>query len=188
MCHVKANSIADYYNIPPLKTVANQNVKFLLDHGWQSKGFADVIAYAFEATRDKELHELLATSAARNAEELYKDEDFVNLSHLSDFSNLVIGNKMNEIRILKEHLELLKVRLQVTEERGRSERIMCQQEKARGDRIIANVDQVLSRLFKTSSCDGEDCDAEFPCHIEKKPPPYEPKYILRCTKCNHSYE
>ena len=48
--HVHVNAIADYYNIPQLKELANTKIQYILKTSWSADGFPDVIKDVFSWT------------------------------------------------------------------------------------------------------------------------------------------
>jgi hypothetical protein len=90
--NVRANAIADYYDIPQLKQLANTKIQHVLDTSWSANGFSDIVKEAFNSTSDMALHNILTLTAATLVEELLELEDFASLEIMSDFSIGVIRN------------------------------------------------------------------------------------------------
>jgi hypothetical protein len=84
--HVYVNAIADYYDIPQLKELANTKIQHILGTSWSADGFPDVIRDVFSLTGDLALHNIITLIAAERIKELIKLKDFVELDVISDFA------------------------------------------------------------------------------------------------------
>jgi hypothetical protein len=74
--HVLVNSIADYYDIPALKDLANEKIRLVLDTSCTANGFSRVLKKVFECTSDEMLQKMMVLFAALNIEQLIELEDF----------------------------------------------------------------------------------------------------------------
>jgi hypothetical protein len=115
--HVHVNAIADYYDIPPLKELANTKIKHLLETSWSADGFSHVVKEVFNATRDTALHNMVTSAAAAHIEELLELDDFTALEVMSDFA---IGIIRTTIAARKANEESSRQKLQAAESRLRN--------------------------------------------------------------------
>lgn len=185
--HVKVNAIADYYDMPPLKQLANAKIQNILETNWSANNFSDVVKEAFNSTSDTALHEIITSTAIAHIEELIEHEDFMAVKVISDFA---LGILRNTIAAYKAREELSTRKLQAAESRLRSieqdyasEKSLRDKESIRTDRIIENMNDCVETLRETETCRNPRCEAEFTCYIERGGTMYEPKYLLRCARC-----
>lgn len=83
--HIRVNAIADYYDISPLKSLANKNVEEILQNSWSPDGFSDVIQEVLDSTADKILRDIVSSSAAMNIGKLITRDDFTGIPVMSPF-------------------------------------------------------------------------------------------------------
>ncbi|CAJ2505458.1 Uu.00g128520.m01.CDS01 [Anthostomella pinea] len=86
LCHLRVNSIADYYEIPAL---------FLL---WSATAFTEVLREAFTTTGDRQLFDMVASLVAQHLEELTAFEDFGKLDLPSRFTQSVMRNSAKRLQ------------------------------------------------------------------------------------------
>jgi len=84
--HVRVNAVADYYDIPQLKELANTKIRHIIQTNWSPYGFSEVIKEVFNSTTDKELREIMSLTVAAHIEELLEFEDFTELGVIGDFA------------------------------------------------------------------------------------------------------
>jgi hypothetical protein len=84
--NVRVNAIADYYDIPQLKQLANTKIQHVLETSWSADGFSNIVKEVFNSTSVMALHNIMTLTAATHIEELLKLEDFALLELMSDFS------------------------------------------------------------------------------------------------------
>jgi hypothetical protein len=190
--NVRVNAIADYYDIPQLKQLANAKIQHLLKTSWSADGFSNIVKEVFNSTSDMVLHSVMTLTAATHIEELLELEDFAALEIMSNFSigvvrNTIAAHKAKE-DLSTQKLQAVESQLQYAESRLQSAEQDCTHAKslhdhttARASRIIENIDGCLNTLSRTNTC--RNCDADFTCYIERGGLANEPKYILRCANC-----
>jgi hypothetical protein len=169
--HVHVNAIADYYDIPPLKELANTEIKHLLETSWSADGFSHVVKEVFDSTRDTALHNMVTSASAAHIEELLELDDFTALEVMSDFAVGIIRSTIAE---RKANEESSLQGLQATESKLKFE-------IGRAHRIIQNIDGCLDILSRTETCPNAWCRANL--KIERGGPEAEPKYTLLCRMC-----
>lgn len=193
--HVRVNSIADYYDIPQLKELANTKIQHLLESTWHASGFSAVVREAFKSTSDAALHEIMALTAAAHIEDIVELEEFVNLEVMGSFAATILRNTIaanrakentatQELQAVKSELKSIESRLQSSEQDCTFEKSMRETEAARVTRTMENLDNCFDVLSKTDICRNPRCEAEFKCYIERGGNLYEPRYTLRCSRCN----
>ncbi len=69
-CHINANRIGDYYNIPGLKELANKKLQDAIDQGFAYHGFLDIILEASQSNLENDLQKILVTAAAAHIEDI----------------------------------------------------------------------------------------------------------------------
>ena len=191
--HVRVNAIADYYDIPQLKELANTKIQHIIETNWSPHGFSEVVKEVFNSITDRELREIVSLAATAHIEELLEFEDFAELDVMSDFAIGIIRNMFTtykadkgltsrELRDMKDHLESLEVDYS-------SERSAHEREAGRAGRISENINHCLEILSTTRSCRNARCNADFTCYVERGGTNYDPQYTLRCAKCHcrHKY-
>jgi len=84
--HICVNAIADYYNIPQLKELANIKIQHILETSWSVDRFPNVIKDVFSLIGDLALHNIITLIAAKHIKELVKLKDFAKLDIISNFA------------------------------------------------------------------------------------------------------
>ncbi|KAH7317410.1 hypothetical protein BKA65DRAFT_466379 [Rhexocercosporidium sp. MPI-PUGE-AT-0058] len=181
--HVRVNAIADYYDIPLLKQLANTKIQRLLETTRSADGFSDVVREVFNSTSDKALREIMASTAATHIEELIGLEDFTALDVMSEFAVSIIQNTSRQLQAVKSQLQQTESRLRSAEQDCSYEKSLRESETAKADRIVAKINDCLDTLSKTRTCRNVNCSADFTCYIERGGFLDEPKYTLRCARC-----
>ena len=185
--HVRVNAVADYYDIPQLKELANTKIQHIIETNWSPHGFSEVVKEVFNSTTDRELREIMSLTATAHIEELLEFEDFAELDVMNDFAIGIIRNMFATYKadesLTSRELRDVKHRLQSLEVDYSSERSAHEREAGRADRISGNIDHCLEILSKTRSCRNARCDADFTCYVERGGTVYNPQYTLRCAKC-----
>jgi hypothetical protein len=127
LCNVRVNAIADYYDIPQLKQLANTKIQHVLETSWSADGFSDIV----------KLHNIMTLTAATHIEELLEFEDFAALEVMSDFSISVIRNKITAHKAKEDlstrKLQAVESQLQYAESRLQSTEQDCTYEKLRSN-------------------------------------------------------
>ena len=192
--NVRVNAIAEYYDIPQLKQLANTKIHHILQTFWSASSFSDIVKEAFNSTSDMALHNIMTLTAAMHIEELLELEDFASLEIMSDFSigviqNTIAAHKAKEdlstqkLQAVESQLQYAESRLQSAEQDCTYERSLRDRETTRADRIIENIDDCVNTLSRTSTCRNVRCESDFTCYIERGGFSEEPKYTLRCARC-----
>jgi hypothetical protein len=192
--HVRVNAIADYYDIPALKELANSKIKHVIDTTWTVEGFPDVVREVFRFSADVELREITTSTIVAHIEDLAELHGFAELDVLSDLGvdiiqRMVLDHKVKQ-GLLLEELQELRSELQQADIGLQCAKIELIHGESRRDelegiidRINKNVDNCHDILSDTISCRNSSCKAEFTCYIERGGTSVEPKYTLRCSKC-----
>ncbi|KAF4632577.1 hypothetical protein G7Y89_g5550 [Cudoniella acicularis] len=185
--HIKVNAIADYYDIPQLKRLANTKIQNFLETNWSANNFSAVVEEAFNSTSDTALHKIITSTAAAHIEELVQHEDFTTVTVMSDFALGILRNMIATYKVKEElsaqKLQAAESRLQSIEVSYTYEKSLRDSESSRMDRVIENINDCLETLNKTQTCRNARCEAEFTCYIEHGGTANEPKYTLRCARC-----
>ena len=100
--HVQVNGIAGRYDVEPLRRVANEKIKEVLQQGWHAKGFPLVIAAALKTTDDGSLREILSTAAAQHIEDLVQQETFTALT--DSFTLALINSMIRQSKFTHDYL------------------------------------------------------------------------------------
>jgi len=181
--HVHVNAIADYYNIPQLKELANTKIQHILGTSWSADGFPNVVKDVFSLTGDLALHNIITLTAAEHIEELVKLEDFVELDVMGDFAIGIVRTAITAFKDIDEKstqkLQAVQSQLQQTESLLKFVEARC----AAAERKSDNIDDCLDSLRKIRTCRNVNCGAEFRGYIELGGHLSDPSYILRCSKC-----
>lgn len=185
--NVRVNAIADYYDVPQLKQLANEKIEGILETSWTAQGFSTIIKEAFKSTSDKELYNIIALAAASHIEELVELEDFAALEVIGDFAisimrKTTVTHKVQE-GLLTERLKTAESYLQSIERDYTHEKTLREREATRAHRAIKSIDDCLDTLRDTGACRNTNCDALFTCYVERSGSRDEPSYLLRCAKC-----
>ncbi|KAH8663696.1 BTB/POZ protein [Tricladium varicosporioides] len=194
LCHVHMNAIADYYDIPQLKQLANTKIQPLLENTWSPDNFSDIVREVFNSTSDTALRKIMASTAATHMEELVELEDFATLDAMSEFAISIIRTiiaaykdredlSTQKLQAVQSQLQQTKSRLQSAEQDCSDEKSLRDRATTRADHIIENVDNCIEILSKTRTCRNPRCEADFTCYIERGGFIDEPKYTLRCARC-----
>jgi len=192
--NVHVNAIADYYDIPQLRQLANTKIQSLLETSWAADGFCSIVDEVFNSTRDTALHDVVTSTAASHIEELIDREDFGALEVMSNFAITIMqriitrGKAKEKLSSLTLHsvasqLQDAEDRLLSAELDGRHQKSLRDYETTRADRTIQRIDDCLDILSRTRVCRNSSCRADFNCYVERGGFASEPKYTLRCAKC-----
>ena len=185
--HIRVSVIADYYDIPQLKKLANTKIQHIIETNWSPHGFSEVVKEVFNSTTDRELREIMSLAATAHIEELLQSEDFAELDVMSDFAIGIIRNMFATYKADKSstsrELQDMKHRLRSLKADYDNERSAREHETGKADRIS----HCLEILSGTQSC--RNCDADFACYVERGGTHSKPQYTLRCAKCycRHKY-
>jgi hypothetical protein len=181
--HVHVNAIADYYDVPPLKELANMKIQHILETTWSAHGFSDVIKEVFSATGDMRLREMITLTAATHIEELVELDDFAALEVMSDFAINIVRNMITACKAVKSQLKVTEYLLRTAEHDCTYQKSLVDGETMRANRIIENIHNCTNTLRQTSACRNNSCTADFACYIERVGSADEPRYMLRCARC-----
>ncbi|KAI5283486.1 hypothetical protein KEM54_002097 [Ascosphaera aggregata] len=88
LCHVRVNVVADCFNLPLLRNIANRKIAELLDKHWTVDWFAAFVQEVSDLCyTDKELRSITTTAAACHMKELAGREDWKRLNIPGDMHN-----------------------------------------------------------------------------------------------------
>jgi hypothetical protein len=192
--HVRVNAIADYYDIPQLRELANSKIRDILKTNWSADSFSSVVKAVFNSTSDVELRDIMALTATSHMETLIELEDFAALEVMGDFAvklvrNMIAKHKVEEekfreaVGIIQHQLEETEDRCQAAVQSFDEEKSLHQRDSARTERMVKIINSCHETLLSTKECRNTSCQAEFMCYIETGDSFNEPKYTLRCAKC-----
>ena len=90
--HVRLNTIAEYYDIPRLRSMANRKIVDILGRSdLPTSVLPHILREAHDLTRDKELTQILASTTANHLGALLADENFRSLEFMQDdFGNRLL--------------------------------------------------------------------------------------------------
>jgi hypothetical protein len=190
--NVGVNSIADYYDISPLKGIANEKIRKLLDTAWSAKGFSNVISEVFKTTNDQELHKMIANATADHINELIQLDGFAELGFMSDFMvhilRIALPHHRNKETELYVRIEILKCALDYADNSRKRLLVKQMDQSRRSESIISSIEECRALLSRINFCGISGCDARFDCRIERRGPNDAPKYTLYCSKCGVRHE
>ncbi|KAM5354579.1 hypothetical protein ACJ41O_001226 [Fusarium nematophilum] len=137
LCHVCMNAIADYYNVPKLTQLANSKIQCTLRDSWKAESFSHAVKEVLSSNGDAVLQEVMASTAVYHIGELVESQSFAGLEVMSDFGIRVLRSCALRIRVIESH--------------GQHNRLVCEKETFRADRIIDNIDNCLQTLRHVST-------------------------------------
>ena len=179
--HVHVNAIADYYDIPRLKHLANTKIRSTLEAAWSAEGFSEVVKEVFDWTSDIKLQSIMAEATVKHIGELIGLDDFTSLELMSGFTAEIMRNMLSAHQDTQSQLRETKISLHRMEEELSRNKSLFNEKSARVERIIENVNNCHDILTNTKCC--RICAVKFTCHIECQVGSKPPKYTLRCSKC-----
>lgn len=163
LAHVNVNAIADYYQIPALKTLAIAKIQDIFDKRWQKEGFLDVVEAAFTVTGDAALQKVVLAALTSHIGALLT---------LKDFSRVfVVGERMIEV-LTDLHKSSVDART-------------LKQENARLSALKTNLENLVSSIDRRGHCC--QCRATFGLYINRdvfSVVTGRPEYNLKCSKCH----
>lgn len=176
LLHAHVNGIADYYDVPELRIMANNNFEEIIDRFWTPEGFSEVIDEVLTSTGDKHIHDLIAQSTATHISRLVDRVEFVNLKTIGPFAatvmkktaNILAGQKasfQSQINILEYNLSDAKGELEYT--------------KKQLGALTERMNRLLDVSQRTKRCRNQDCGQEITMYMDV----YDWQYTLRCSRC-----
>ncbi|RAO70530.1 uncharacterized protein BHQ10_006542 [Talaromyces amestolkiae] len=84
--HILVNSISDYYDVPGLKSQANQHVCDVLENSWSASDFMAAAELTFASTSDTELYAIITAAINGHIKKLLDREDFLGQGLLNPYS------------------------------------------------------------------------------------------------------
>ncbi|KAL1960271.1 hypothetical protein VTO42DRAFT_8231 [Malbranchea cinnamomea] len=96
LCHIHVNSIADYCIILQLKKLAQKNIQKILQQSWTADEFSSIIKEVVSTTRDKELPEIIASTATAHIATLLELDDFIQLNTVGNFAAATMKKMITE--------------------------------------------------------------------------------------------
>ncbi|KAF8541486.1 BTB/POZ protein [Trichophaea hybrida] len=101
--HVQVHALADMLDVPNLKLIAMEKLKSQFEDHWVAASFSEIIkeTYSMTNVRDKEIRDLIVTTAAKHLDELRKLEEFKELlGEIGEFSGgLVMSMDMGQSKL-----------------------------------------------------------------------------------------
>ena len=193
--HILVNAIADYYEIEPLKTVANSRIRRALHKNWPSEGFRDVSKAAIKLTQDKMLHEIVATAATRHIDEL---DDSLLREIVGPCGPSIFRQTMERSRHIEDsittHIDRLLSICKLNRDALESElsyAVVSWQSSLRASNELREMlDAILYALDSIKACRNIHCPVQFSfnCYIKYVPPDplgsMRPNYTVRCKSCD----
>lgn len=142
---------------------------------------------AFKATSDTELHKIVATATTLHIDELIMLEDFSrtlvmgeSLIHvMKDF----VGACKEETALARDELQAARLQLRSVERQLEVATLSAKNDRDRATGLLNHVNVSMRHLSKTRYCRNTSCDAEFTCYFERLGRDDDPKFLLRCAKC-----
>jgi hypothetical protein len=176
--HVRANAIADYYNIPKLAELTRSKIQQAHLDEWDPNAWLDVTKTALTITGDSDFHDTLAQIFAGHASEFLDKEQGGEI--IGDFGMGVLRH-----RIQAANMDDYRLRLEILElgEELRAEQVRREVLEARLHRVIENMRNCVQTLGERDMCRNGTCHADFDCYIEQRGQTHEPMFTLRCAKC-----
>ncbi|EEP75403.1 predicted protein [Uncinocarpus reesii 1704] len=175
MDHIHVNSIADYFDLPGLRDLANQKIKNILFTHWPVENFINLVNEAFTVTGDQKLHQIISNSIADHIEELIKRDDFADLNMEKGVSTMIIQNVVGRFVRIKDTLEQSVSEL-------RHPNWMLTMEIERQKTAIEGMQNAIAALNENTICRNTSCDGIFDGYVEAYGPQRD-LYRLRCGKC-----
>ncbi|KAI9895995.1 hypothetical protein N3K66_009064 [Trichothecium roseum] len=176
--HIRANAIADYYDIDGLAELSRKKVQYACQHSWNPESFLYATKEALVLTGDKSLHEVMALAAAQNLQELTKFDHLAEL--ITEFGVQVLRKRIEKAEVVEEELhdKIMQLQTELDYERNRRKT-----SETREDRVLQNIRRCVRKLQETERCRNSSCWANFLCYIEEHGQVFEPTFTLRCANC-----
>ncbi|KAF3479509.1 uncharacterized protein GIQ15_06485 [Arthroderma uncinatum] len=155
LCHVEVNAIADYYDIPSLRDLANDNIKYILKCQWEVEKFSEIIAHSIQSTTDPNLHDLLASTTAEHIQELLTIPDLGDSHVSSEFYMAIIMHTGRRIGELQSQLMTKDVKISGVQDENRridERRKLLETEKMKAAELQTSIDNMIE-AFK-DRCSG----------------------------------
>ncbi|KAI0530451.1 hypothetical protein GGR58DRAFT_231648 [Xylaria digitata] len=172
--HSRMNAIADYYDIPALRTLSTEKTRSILESNWSAKDFCDFLRDSSGSTGDWQFHQTLGTIAMEHVDEILENR---------------LLDDIHVVRELSPYM-LSKCCSQLSETRSRLKTAVndCQSACQKAVNVSTSLTECRSLLSKWSSCRNQMCEAKFNCFFDTKGPLSSPTYFLRCSHCNCRHE
>lgn len=172
--HVKVNAIADDYDIPELRALANTKFEEMFDQDWCADDFSSIYKQIYTSTSDEELQALARGMVVEHIDELLQHPVFRAAEVVDEEGIAIIQNlndKLNYMQERNENLEAFANSLRTTLEASQSEH------NSTKNAIRASLHELKTRR----QCRNTSCDTQFLCHIDMEP---GGGFTLRCDVCN----
>ncbi|WEW59485.1 hypothetical protein PRK78_004959 [Emydomyces testavorans] len=174
--HVHVNAIADYYDVPGLRELANDNIRAILVGAWSADGFVGVANEVFNCTGDKALRGIIAETITSQICDLVYQDDFADLKMEGETAVEVIREMGKDYAAAVNHIKYQESELQTAWN-------LLGNEQKRYECVMTNIRKCLNTLKNTAHCSNWCCDARFTCYIEEYGPSREPMFRLCCASC-----
>ncbi|KAJ4011468.1 hypothetical protein NW752_008467 [Fusarium irregulare] len=165
--HLEVNAIADYYNIPKLRDLAESKIRNLL---LGNNTILPRLLREVSSGAHANLYAIIAEVAAESYDisDLFSEDDTLFKLDPALYSKIIVACSLR-MALLKKELEDVQV--------------SC---KTAQDLVAANniaIATIHAKLGMTPKC--RHCDEKFNCYIEKEGSGLnsEPGFMLRCTSC-----
>jgi hypothetical protein len=99
---VQVHALADMLDVPDLKFVAMEKLQLQLEDHWAAASFTEIVKETYSVTnaRDKEIRDLMITSALNHIDELRKLEEFKEvLCEVGEFSGGLVISPLSNLSI-----------------------------------------------------------------------------------------
>ena len=192
--HVRVNAIANFFEVLPLKDLANAKISRLVGAEWSANGFLEALHEAGNTAHDNVLMRILSEAAAVHIEELVLHDSFTRVDLTGEYARAVLQyvaaiskarqeQATSEQRELKTQLESAEKRIRALTQDIEWQKDCATGSRERAERIIHNFENCAAVLNETYECRNTKCNAEFRCWFERGGKPEEPQYTLRCVRC-----
>ncbi|KAI3326020.1 hypothetical protein HD806DRAFT_552401 [Xylariaceae sp. AK1471] len=180
--HESVNSIANHYGVMALAKLSANRIKALLDddESFTPEAFCTLMRQIVDSKRDKYFQQVLVEQAAHHLPELVNQDIF---------SEGGIGNNMaaEVLKVCASHMKLSEVIQNKLAEDIMKEKERADKHKKLADSLERAFDELQYVLASNDNCRGQDCGVPFGCAIERRVPPEEERYLIRCKRCEHEH-
>lgn len=169
LLHVHVNGIADYYDIPGLKDMANRNIKRILNKIEALDGFTDIIEETLNYTNDPDLHQIIAECAAMHITDLVETKDFFEKGAITQFPAAIIN-------VMAQTYPKAIVKLEKSLADAQSE---AEQMRTELRDLNQRINNLMHHTQRIRRCRNRDCRQELSGYLDV----YNGEYTYRCSQC-----
>jgi hypothetical protein len=180
--HIGVNSIADYYDVQPLKDRAQAMIFYVLRTSWSARGFLSAVGEVYETTADKSLHGIMASAAIEHLQELIGTKEFAEMDMPSVFAVEVIRRAGERLKDAEDSLQY--ARTQSENHWNWTCRTTPGGFKETWDLRETNerLNAAINKLEANANC--SHCSAGFNGVVREKHREGRPSiYLVRCRRC-----